>query len=139
MIKQLKNFVLSPKNRVAKIIGAIFLAPMVFGVVVGIVVAVTQIFFGPPPPPPVPPTPKQIAMYHMHPDLAFVRAERYIKENLRDPDSYERIGFKVWVIDTLERKMGVYIHFRARNGFGGMNVEKYMFTFDKDEVLERTN
>lgn len=79
-------------------------------------------------------TPVQIAMSKMDPIQAMVKCERYIKNSLRDPDSYDRVGYNVWIVDTLERKMGVYIKFRAKNGFGGLNEEKYLFTVDSNFV-----
>jgi hypothetical protein len=45
-----------------------------------------------------------------------IHFERTIKDNLRDPDSYERV-------DSMLGKDGsVCVEFRSKNGFGGMNV-----------------
>lgn len=45
-----------------------------------------------------------------------------IKSGLREPDSYEHIGTRL--ISSDDRGRDEYISsFRARNGFGGMNVE----------------
>jgi hypothetical protein len=45
-----------------------------------------------------------------------IHFERTIKDNLRDPDSYERV-------DSMLGKDGsVCVQFRSKNGFGGMNV-----------------
>jgi len=47
--------------------------------------------------------------------------EEHLKEQLRDPKSYERAGeIKVIKDDGIEK--GIAWEFRARNGFGGMNV-----------------
>ncbi len=58
---------------------------------------------------------------------ATYRAMRYIceqsiKSRLREPSSYERIGSKFFGSPNGDNKKGVIIEYRARNGFGGMNV-----------------
>ena len=46
------------------------------------------------------------------------KAESYLKNNLRDPSSYERIDYNV-------KKNGeVTIKYRAKNGFGGYEIEE---------------
>jgi hypothetical protein len=50
--------------------------------------------------------------------------EASIRKNLRDPGSYERIESTSYGLPTGEGKKGVVIKYRARNGFGGMNVEQ---------------
>jgi len=47
--------------------------------------------------------------------------EEHLKEQLRDPKSYERAG-EVRVIKNNGIEKGIAWEFRARNGFGGMNV-----------------
>lgn len=50
--------------------------------------------------------------------------EEIIKRNLREPSSYERIGYTFWGSQTSgSPKKGVSIQYRSRNGFGGMSVE----------------
>jgi hypothetical protein len=50
--------------------------------------------------------------------------EEAIKRNLREPRSYERIGYTFWGSQTSgSPKKGVSIQYRSRNGFGGMSVE----------------
>jgi len=58
---------------------------------------------------------------------ATYRAIRYIceetiKSRLRDPSSYERIGSRFYGSPNEGNKKGVIIEYRARNGYGGMNV-----------------
>lgn len=50
--------------------------------------------------------------------------EEIIKRNLREPRSYERIGYTFWGSQTSgSPEKGVSIQYRSRNGFGGMSVE----------------
>lgn len=62
-------------------------------------------------------------------DGSVFQAEDYLKRRyLRDPDSYESVG---WTM--VERSCSGYRvsgSFRARNGFGGMTVETATFEFD---------
>ena len=58
---------------------------------------------------------------------ATYRAMRYIceatiKSRLREPGSYERINSTFYGSPNGGNKKGVIIEYRARNGFGGMNV-----------------
>jgi hypothetical protein len=58
---------------------------------------------------------------------ATYRAMRYIceetiKSTLREPGSYERINSTIYGSPNGGDKKGVIIEYRARNGFGGMNV-----------------
>lgn len=58
------------------------------------------------------------------------QAENYLKRYLlRDPDSYESVG---WT--RVKRNCNGYTvsgTYRARNGFGGMNLESAVFEFDR--------
>lgn len=61
-------------------------------------------------------------------------AERVLKQNLRDPDSYQ------WVnTDTYRYKDGsgyrLIIHYRAKNGFGGYEASSAPFEFDANGKL----
>lgn len=49
--------------------------------------------------------------------------EERIKKVLRDPDSYQRIDYKVQYVS--EDNYKATLTFRARNGFGGMNICTY--------------
>ena len=44
------------------------------------------------------------------------------KQGLRDPDSFEHIQSSATVVDV-DGRQRIRMRFRARNGFGGMNVE----------------
>lgn len=46
--------------------------------------------------------------------------ERWIKKNLKDPDSYEHI--ETSYIDKGGNELVVLTKYRARNGFGGMTI-----------------
>lgn len=55
--------------------------------------------------------------------LDFIKgAEEYLIENLRDPNSYERIS-----LDFNESRYSVTIKYRAKNGFGGYGVDSITF------------
>lgn len=49
--------------------------------------------------------------------------EERIKKVLRDPDSYQRIEYKLQYVSGDNYK--ATLTFRARNGFGGMNISTY--------------
>jgi hypothetical protein len=49
--------------------------------------------------------------------------EASIKKGLREPSSYERIESTSYGLPSGEGKKGVVIKYRARNGFGGINIE----------------
>lgn len=51
-----------------------------------------------------------------------VALESQVKESLRDPDSFELISYGGGMIDA-DGTQPILMKFRARNGFGGMNVE----------------
>jgi len=49
---------------------------------------------------------------------------------MRDPDSFEHVETRIYGNDNGEH--GLWMTFRARNGFGGMNVEKVYARIDHD-------
>ena len=55
---------------------------------------------------------------------------RQVKTTMREPDSFEHIDTRIYGNDKGEH--GVWMTFRARNGFGGMNVEKIYARIDHD-------
>lgn len=68
-------------------------------------------------------------------DASVSQVENYLKQQyLKDPDSYESISWsKVQIFDDgLNYKYMVRHKFRAKNGFGGYNVENKVFYLDKD-------
>jgi hypothetical protein len=62
-------------------------------------------------------------------DGAHNGVERWVKDNLREPDSYEHIETRITPKDEAGRHMLV-MKYRARNGFGGMNIESVVATID---------
>ena len=56
---------------------------------------------------------------------AYREARRYLVNNLRDPNSYDEIDYNCVYVDKFI--YNVTIRYRARNGFGGMNVEESIF------------
>ena len=68
----------------------------------------------------------------------YVQAKMYLKQNLKDPDSYEEIEYKNFYVDRKDSKdpyVQVQIRYRAKNSFGGMNVGNMLFNFDKEATL----
>lgn len=61
-------------------------------------------------------------------DGAFPEFERLILAQLRDPDSYERIETRVGPVEQ-DGGHVIALKYRARNGFGGMNVSEAIGTF----------
>ena len=70
----------------------------------------------------------------------YIMSERFLKSNLRDPDSYEEIEHKENFIDQKSKKdpyIQVTIKYRAKNGFGGMNIGYKAFNFGQNaEMLD---
>lgn len=68
-------------------------------------------------------------------------SEKFIKENLRDPDSYQEIKHTSNFIkeDKKEKTyIQVSIKYRAKNGFGGMTVKERYFNYAKNMALIET-
>lgn len=64
--------------------------------------------------------------------IAYNLCEEQLKEQLRDPRSYERAGeIKVIKDDGMEKSIAW--EFRARNGFGGMNAGEGVCLIKKDK------
>ncbi|ESZ88339.1 MAG: hypothetical protein Q27BB25_04510 [Blastomonas sp. CACIA14H2] len=55
---------------------------------------------------------------------------RQVKAGMREPDSFEHVETRIYGNDNGEH--GLWMTFRARNGFGGMNVEKVYARIDHD-------
>ncbi|MDD2566050.1 MAG: hypothetical protein PHZ26_05260 [Candidatus Gracilibacteria bacterium] len=67
-------------------------------------------------------------------DGSHIKLKDYVKKNLKDPDSFEHIGTKYWI---LQDKDGTYyisvnMNYRAKNSFGGYVIENYKAFFDID-------
>ncbi|WP_420023721.1 hypothetical protein ACN9JG_06070 [Cereibacter azotoformans] len=61
-------------------------------------------------------------------DGSHLEFARTVKAQLRDPDSFEHVETQVVEVDDAGRNR-VIMTFRARNGFGGMNVERALGSF----------
>lgn len=55
---------------------------------------------------------------------------RQVKASMREPNSFEHVETRIYGNDNGEH--GLWMTFRARNGFGGMNVEKVYARIDHD-------
>lgn len=62
-------------------------------------------------------------------DGSVYQVERYLKDTLKDPDSYQSIDWGK-VLKTPDNHFKVRHTYRARNGFGGYVVEEKVFTLD---------
>ena len=60
------------------------------------------------------------------------QVERYLKNNLKDPDSYESIEWSA--VNEMENGNGYYVRhkYRAKNSFGGYVIENKVFFLDSD-------
>lgn len=54
--------------------------------------------------------------------------ENAVKATLRDPGSYEHVSTKVSPVKS-DGTHGVVMRYRAKNGFGGMNIEQVVGRF----------
>lgn len=55
-----------------------------------------------------------------------------IKERLRDPDSFKHVETRITPIDK-NGNHTIFMTFRARNGFGGLNVQQAIGVVDNEE------
>lgn len=73
---------------------------------------------------------------------ARVAARLYLKDHLRDPDSYKEENCTC-TSDSAQQIFTVNIKYRANNGFGGMNRTissfKVLVSEKEEEVLEAEN
>lgn len=72
-------------------------------------------------------------------DNSVIQVESYLKQHLKDPDSYQSIEWDhvKEISDKITSENGGYkysvLHkYRAKNSFGGYNIETDLFKFDKD-------
>jgi hypothetical protein len=103
-------------------------------------VSIASLFQKPPTPAPVP-TLK--AVHNSSYDGSVRQAKEYLIAHLKDPDSYQSVKwFNVvevnGAIDGLEKAMFTVRHtYRAKNSFGGYNVETCIFFLDgSGEVIK---
>ena len=66
-------------------------------------------------------------------DHDWFRWDRMIKNNLRDPSSYIR-GAVSQVVAKDGSTVAVTVTYRAKNGFGGYNIESAIFVYRWDKV-----
>lgn len=58
-----------------------------------------------------------------------------VTSGLRDPDSFEHIETRITPVNAQTLKHGVSMTFRARNGFGGMNIGRAVGQVDPESCL----
>ena len=63
-------------------------------------------------------------------DASVYQVKHFLDENLKDPDSYEPLEWSA--VQTTSDGYYVRHKYRARNGFGGMNIENKIFYLDKN-------
>lgn len=71
-------------------------------------------------------------------DGSVLQVERYLKNNLRDPDSYQSIEWS----KVIKNDNGTFVvrhKYRAKNGFGGYNIEEKIFVLNKDGEIIKIN
>ena len=66
-------------------------------------------------------------------DGSVYQVEKYLKANLKDPDSYE--GMEWGKVIENNSNFIVRHKYRARNSFGGYVVEEYIFTLNIDGII----
>ena len=68
-------------------------------------------------------------------DASVYQVEQFLEDHLNDPDSYDPIEWSA----VQKTKNGYYVRhkYRARNGFGGMNIENKIFYLDEDGNVTR--
>ncbi len=77
--------------------------------------------------------PREI-VYNSRWDSSVSQVEKYLKQNLEDPKSYESIEWSPVVkldADDLQHKFIVRHKYRAKNSFGGYVISNQMFYLDK--------
>ena len=63
-------------------------------------------------------------------DASVYQVKQFLDDHLKDPDSYDPIEWSA--VQSTENGYYVRHKYRARNGFGGMNIENKIFYLDKD-------
>ncbi|MVM34430.1 hypothetical protein GO755_30645 [Spirosoma sp. HMF4905] len=70
-------------------------------------------------------------------ETSFIKAERAIKKSLKDPDSFEEIDHRAMHVGEKGIYVSCLVTYRAKNSFGGFNVEKALVNFnDSMEAIE---
>ena len=84
--------------------------------------------------------PREI-VYNSRWDSSVSQVEKYLKQNLKDPKSYESIEWSPVVkldADDLQHKFIVRHKYRAKNSFGGYVISNQMFYLDKHGYVLRS-
>ena len=78
-------------------------------------------------------------VYNSYLDGSVYQVESWLRQNLKDPESLEVIEwFKV--VERKDGSFSVVVEYRARNGFGGFNVEKMKFYLDsKGNITDQSD
>lgn len=63
-------------------------------------------------------------------DGSVAQVKDYLKRNLRDPDSYQSISWTKAVLSPVTGEYTVVHKYRAKNGYGGYEVNQQLFTLD---------
>lgn len=66
-------------------------------------------------------------------DGSVYQVERWLKNNLKDPDSFEAIAWGK--VERTTNGYSVWCRYRAKNSFGGYVVEAQKFTINDDGVV----
>lgn len=66
-------------------------------------------------------------------DGSVVQVEQWLKKSLRDPDSFEAVTWGR--VKKTESGYQVTLTYRAKNGFGGVNVTNAVFLLSEDGVV----
>ena len=76
-----------------------------------------------------PPAPREVVSNSPW-DASVYQVERYLKDNLKDPDSYD--GMEWSAVTKLDAGGFMVRHkYRAKNSFGGYIIENQIFTLDE--------
>ena len=68
-------------------------------------------------------------VYNSYLDGSVYQVESWLRQNLKDPESLEFIEWYK-VVERKDGSFSVVVEYRAKNGFGGFNVEKMKFFLD---------
>lgn len=67
-------------------------------------------------------------------DASVYQVKNYLKENLKDPDSYQSIEWSK-VVKNSDGTFVVRHKFRAKNGFGGYGIENKIFKLNSSGIV----
>lgn len=73
---------------------------------------------------------KKEVVYNSEWDGSVSQVEKYLKSNLKDPDSYEGVDWSAVHMDSVNHTFMVRHKYRAKNSFGGFVVDNKVFYLD---------